>query len=115
MTHATFISALIGSVRDHGAAAALDELATTRPSVGGRQYGHTTAVFYVWAVDRLLAAGLSDLGVLWHPLVDVRSIEAWYPADVLAGEAARVGFVPSPLALADEPQPVEPRSLAVTG
>lgn len=115
MTQALFISALIGTVRDRGAAAALDELSTTRPSIDGRPYGHTAAVFYVWAVDRLIQAGLSDLGVLWHPLVDVRSIEAWYPVEVLAGEAAREGFVPSPLALTGEPQPAEPRSLAVTG
>jgi hypothetical protein len=112
MTHASFISALIGNVRDRGAAAALDELDATRPLIAGRPYGHTTAAFYVWAVDRLIDAGLSDVGVLWHPLVDARSIEAWYPEEVLAGDAARAGFVPSPLALFGEPQPTEPRLLA---
>lgn len=112
MTHATFLSALIGTVRDRGAAAALDELAATRPVIAGRPYGHTAAVFYVWAVERLVAGGLSDLGVLWHPLVDARSIEAWYPVDTLTTDAARQGFVPSPLALAGEPQPAEPCAAA---
>jgi hypothetical protein len=113
MTHASLISALIGTVRDRGAVAALDELTASRPSIAGRPYGHTAAVFYVWAVDRLIQGGLSDVGVLWHPLLDVRSIEAWYPVDVLTGDAARDGFVPSPLALANEPQPADPLPLAV--
>jgi hypothetical protein len=115
MTHASFISALIGTVRERGAAAALDHLVATRPAIAGRPYGHTAAVFYVWAVDRLIDGGLSDMGVLWHPLVDARSIEAWYPTDVLDGAPGRETFVPSPLALPGEPQPAEPRSLAVAG
>jgi hypothetical protein len=32
----------------------------------------------VWAVDRLVAAGLDDFHVMWHPLTDARSIRSWW-------------------------------------
>jgi hypothetical protein len=47
------------------------------------------------------------VGVLWHPLTDDRSVEAWWSLDTLATDAAATGFVSSELALAHEPQPVD--------
>jgi hypothetical protein len=98
MTHFEFIQGLIPAVRHHGAAATLDRLVAE---------GHhaTLASFYVWAVDRLVAAGLDDRQVMWHPLVDRNSPSAWYTPELLASEAARTGFVVADKALASEPQP----------
>lgn len=116
MTHVEFITSLTLRVRHAGAAVALDEMRATRPAIigpsGAVGYHDTLAVFYVWAVDRLVAAGLNDARVLWHPLVDVRSPRSWWPDEVLAADEAIAHFVPSTLARAGEPTPVEPRSLA---
>ena len=59
----------------------------------------------MWAVDRLVQAGLSDLAILWHPLTDDRSPLAWWDDATLASRAARDSFVPSTSAAAWEPQP----------
>lgn len=98
LTHAELIAATIRRVRAAGPVAAHTELVAD---------GHhaTLATFWVWAIDRLVTAGLSDMQILWHPLTDARSPLAWYPADVLASDAAREHFVPATLALAHEPQP----------
>jgi len=111
MTHVDVLRSITLLVREQGAGAALDELRRTRPALRGGQYHDTRAVFMVWAVDRLVASGLTDVAVLWHPLTDVRSIEAWYDAETLSSDAARAGFVPATLALVDEPTPTEPRLL----
>jgi hypothetical protein len=98
MTHVEFLQTLIPAVRQDGAVATLDRLVAA---------GHhaTLASFYVWAVDRLVAAGLTDTQVLWHPLVDYRSPSAWYSDDVIDSDAARLGFVVADKALPSEPQP----------
>lgn len=112
MTHVEFITTLTRRVRLAGAAVALDELRAERPAIvspaGAVGYHDTLAVFYVWAVDRLVAAGLSDLRVLWHPLVDVRSPRSWYDDATLGSDAAIARAVPSTLALPGDPVPVEP-------
>ncbi|MEY2754032.1 MAG: hypothetical protein RJB65_390 [Actinomycetota bacterium] len=102
---------LLASVRARGAAATLSALEAERPAFhvladGTAVYHHTEAAFMVWAIDRLVEAGLSDLGVLWHPLVQVASARAWWTDETLATEAAIRGFVPSDKALAHEPQPL---------
>ena len=90
MTHVEFITSLTLRVRLAGAAVALDELRATRPAMispaGAVGYHDTLAVFYVWAIDRLIAAGLNDVRVLWHPLVDVRSPRSWWDDDTLASD-----------------------------
>jgi hypothetical protein len=115
MTHVEFITSLTHRVRLAGAAVALDELRATRPAIispaGTVGYHDTLAVFYVWAVDRLVAAGLNDVRVLWHPLVDVRSPRAWWDDDTLAGDLAIAHAVPSTLAHDGDPMPVAPRLL----
>jgi hypothetical protein len=116
MTHVEFITSLTHRVRVAGAAVALDELRTTRPAIvspSGAVGPHDTlAVFYVWAVDRLVAAGLNDVQVLWHPLTDVRSPRSWWDDLTLASDAARHDFVASTLARPGEPAPVETQILA---
>jgi len=107
MTHTEFLCSLLRSVRTVGAAATLHQVRADRPAFHGGEYHDTRAVFFVWAVDRLVQAGLSDIGVLWHPLTDRHTVEAWWSTDTLAGEMSRAGFVPSDRALATEPQPVD--------
>jgi hypothetical protein len=109
MTHAAFITSLTRTVRDLGAAGALADLRASRADIAGQPYHETLAVYYVWAVDRLIEGGLSDLALLWHPLLDEASVYAWYPVEVLASDDAAERFLASPMALADEPQPQLPR------
>ena len=111
MTHLDILRTTTTLVREQGAASALAELRRTRPALRHGEYHDTCAVFVVWAVDRLVTSGLSDVAVLWHPLTDSRSIEAWYDTTTLASGAAHEGFVPATLALVDEPTPAEPLQL----
>jgi hypothetical protein len=112
MTHVELVSTITSAVRGHGAAAALAELRASRPAFTTVGYHDTAAVFTVWAVDRLIAAGRTDRQILWHPLTDARSMQAWWDDATLASDAARDGFVPSTVALVGDPVPCEPAELA---
>jgi hypothetical protein len=105
MTHVELITSLIASIRGTGADATIDALRAERPAIVDGEYHDTVAVFFVWAVDRLVRAGLSDFGIVLHPLTDVRTPLAWWDAATLASPEAHDHFVPSTLALAHEPQP----------
>ena len=112
MTHTEFLASILRTVRVSGAAVALEQLRRERPAfhvAAGEapSYHDTRAVFYVWAIDRLVTGGLSDCGVLWHPLVDSRSPLVWWTAATLATPAAAEHFVVAELARPTEPQPVE--------
>lgn len=111
MTHNELISSLVRSVREIGAAATLDQLRADRPQFDRGNYHDTRAVYFVWAVDRLVGAGLSDIGVMWHPLVDDRSPLVWWHSGVLESAAAHERFLAPTLGAEGEPQPVEPRLL----
>jgi hypothetical protein len=116
MTHTEFLSSILRTVRAHGAASALEQLRAERPAfhvdaVHGAMYHDTLAVFFVWAVDRLVGGGLSDFGVLWHPLVESHSPLVWWSAATLASPEAAEHFVASELARPGEPQPVPPLAL----
>lgn len=120
MEHVELLRTITALVRDAGPAAALDELRATRPALVPARLDHapahelhdgfhdTLAVFYVWAVDRLVQAGLSDTAILWHPLTDVRSPSAWWDEATLASSTARESFVPSTSAESWEPAPTLP-------
>ncbi len=117
MTHLDLLTTISHRVREDGAAAALASLRAERPHLTAPDlsvvsFHDTLAVFYVWAVDRLVAAGLDDVHVLWHPLTDPRSVLAWWDAATLAGPQAAAHFVPSTLALPGEPAPCEVREFA---
>ena len=103
MTHVDFILTTARRVREVGAGPALDELR----SAGGPAHHHTRTAFTVWAIDRLVAAGLSDLAIVWHPLTDPRSMLAWYDAETLDSADARQHFVPSTKASEGEPAPTD--------
>jgi hypothetical protein len=107
MTHLDFIASTTARMRDVGPAAVLDEIRVT----AGPDHHDTLAVFFVWAIDRLLDAGLSDTAVLWHPLTDARSPWSWYDQATLASIEACAHFVPATLSVPGEPTPVEPRVL----
>ncbi len=108
LTHTVLVQHVLRLVRDLGPASALVELRRTRPPVDADGYHDTLAVYLVWAVERLVEAGLSDAGVLWHPLTDHRSPLSWWDAATLASGAARTGFVPPTLGEDWEPRPAEP-------
>jgi hypothetical protein len=112
MTHVELISTVTRAVRARGAATALAELRATRPAFTAVGYHDTAAVFAVWAGERLVAAGLSDRQIVWHPLTDARSVLAWWDEATLTSDAARVGFVPSTRAVLGDPLPGEPAELA---
>ena len=115
MTHTEFLSSILRTVRASGAAVALEQLRSNRPAFHTDDevavYHDTRAVFFVWAIDRLVTGGLSDFGVLWHPLVDSRSPLVWWNAATLADSSATEHFVAAELARPSEPQPVELLSL----
>jgi hypothetical protein len=110
MTHVEFITSLTHRVRLVGAVAALDELRANQTTIisptGTVGHHDTLAVFFVWAVDRLVAAGLDDVQVLWHPLTDVRTPLSWWDADTLESHEAANHFVPSNLVGTGEPAPM---------
>ncbi len=96
-THERLVLATVALVRQHGAAEALDRILLHRPDV------HVTrTVFMVWSVDRLVNAGLRTAHLLWHPLVDRRSIMCWWDAATLDGQEARTQWVPPTLSTPDE-------------
>ena len=107
MTHTEFLLSLVRSVRATGAANTLAQVRADRPAFDRGRYHDTRAVFYVWAGDRLVAGGLSDIGALWHPLTDDRSVSAWWTTATLDSIEARASFVAAELARDGEPQPVE--------
>ena len=107
MTHTEFLCSILRSVRADGAAATLHAVRAERPAFFRGGYHDTRATFFVWAVERLVAGGLSDIGVVWHPLTDEESVLAWWTAATLSTDVARDSFVPAELALAHEPQPVD--------
>ena len=116
MTHLDLLTTIAHRVREDGAAAALASLRAERPQLTAPdltvvEYHDTLAVFYVWAVDRLVDAGLDDVHVLWHPLTDPRSVLAWYDDATISSAAAAVRFVPSTRVLPGEPAPGEAREL----
>ncbi len=120
MEHVELLRTLTALVRGAGPVAALDALRTARPALVPAKidgvaadeahdgYNETLAVFYVWAVDRLVQAGLSDIAILWHPLTDARSPMAWWDEATLGSIDAREHFVASTSAAEWEPQPTVP-------
>lgn len=101
MTHTDFVLTTTRRVREVGAGRVLEALRVEQ----GSDHHHTKAAFTVWAIDRLIGAGLSDIAIVWHPLTDPRSMLAWYDAETLDSAEARHHFVASPKALAGEPSP----------
>lgn len=96
-THERLVLAAVALVRQHGPSEALDRIVSHRPDV------HVTrTVFMVWAVDRLISAGLKTATVLWHPLVDRRSVLCWWDAATLDDDEARTRWVPPTLTTPDE-------------
>lgn len=101
MTHVDFILSTARRVREVGAAQTLDELRATEAS----NHHRTRAAFTVWAIDRLIGAGLSDVALVWHPLTNPRSMLAWYDTETLESPEAHEHFVASSKVLIGEPAP----------
>jgi hypothetical protein len=108
--HWTLVLATIHFVREEGAVAALDSVRdalarTGHPVTADGRPHETLTVFVVWAVARLLGAGLTPTQVLWHPLLGTEAPLAWYDRATLQSEEAHAAFVASTLARAGEPSP----------
>jgi hypothetical protein len=108
--HSHFVASLVDLVSSEGAEAALATVRDEHPAFADGHYHDTRAVFFVWAVDRLVAAGLTRTQVLWHPLVHADSPRAWWSDEVLESSVARHGFVAPTGLAAGEPTPAEPDS-----
>lgn len=111
--HLDLVGTLADNIRLVGAAETLAVLRDERPAIHDGEYHDTRAVFFVWAVDRLLAAGLTPTALLWHPLVHADSPLAWWSADVLESPVATHGFVAPTGLLPGEPMPCEPAAALV--
>lgn len=109
--HLDIVAITADAVRRHGAPGALEALRAEQPALHEGAYHDTRAVFMVWAVDRLVRAGLSSTAILWHPLVHEDSVYAWWSAARIDSADAAAHFVASDLALPGEPTPLEPRAL----
>lgn len=97
-THEAHVLACIAIVRDRGAAEALAMLRTAIPryneSTGVANtptsgYHDTITVYYVWAVDRLLRAGLDAATILADPTIEREGPLQWWDRDELMSERAR--------------------------
>ncbi|MGD9703927.1 MAG: hypothetical protein AB7Q42_21240 [Acidimicrobiia bacterium] len=113
-THRAHVLAATALVRRHGAAEALARLrlaipryneATGTPNTDTSGYHDTLTVFYTWAIERLVAGGLSTLAILWHPLTSPGAPLSWWDRETLFSREARRTFVPSTLALPGDPAP----------
>jgi len=102
-THEGHILACVSLVRRLGAADALEVLRAAIPPyneatgvantpTGG--YHDTITVYYVWAIDVLLAADLSVAQLLSDPLVERTALLAWWDRDVLMSPGARASWLP---------------------
>jgi hypothetical protein len=102
-THEGHILACVSLVRALGAAEALAVLRAAIPTyneatgvantpTGG--YHDTITVYYVWAIDLLLAAGLPGAELLADPLVERTALLAWWDKDVLMSPGARASWLP---------------------
>lgn len=115
-THEAHVLSAVALVRRHGGPEALRRLrraipryneATGTANTDHSGYHDTLTVFYAWAVDRLVGAGLSTRAILWHPLVSRTAPLAWWDRPTLASVEARRRFVPSTLALPGDPVPAD--------
>lgn len=126
-THRAHVLAAAALVRRHGGAEALARLrlaipryneATGTANTDTSGYHDTLTVFYTWAIERLVAGGLSTLAILWHPLTSPTAPRSWWDRETLFSPEARRSFVPSTLALPGDPAPSdldERERLALTG
>jgi hypothetical protein len=71
-------------------------------------YHDTLTVYYVWAVDQLLAADNDTTAVLHSPLVDRQAALLWWPRETLFSVQARRTFVAPTLSNSGVPIPCEP-------
>jgi len=102
-THEGHILAAVSLIRRLGAPEALAVLRAAIPpyneatgvaNTASGGYHDTITVYYVWAIDLLLAEGLSVAELLAHPLVERTALLAWWDSDVLMSPGARASWLP---------------------
>jgi hypothetical protein len=101
--HTDLVLATTSLVRAHGPAATLDLLRAHSP-----RHHETLAAFSVWAISRLVDAGLTTMAVLWHPLTETSSALSWWTESDLRSAAARTGWIEPTLATDGEVRPSLP-------
>lgn len=113
-THEGHLLACLSIVDRLGAVRALEVIRASIPPyneatgvantpTGG--YHDTITVYYVWAVDRLLAAGCSPSGVLADPITTRTAPLEWWDHDTLMSSSARSAWLPPMLGTGDGPAP----------
>lgn len=122
-THDAHLLACISLIRRSGAAEALSVLRTAIPrynestgvvNTSTSGYHDTITVYYVWAIDRLLADGRTASEILDHRLVERAAAIAFWNRDVLMSPAARAGWTP-PQRATDDGSPALPTPSVALG
>ena len=101
-THEGHLLACVSFVRSHGPADALVVLRGAIPPynvatgvantpTGG--YHDTITVYFVWAIDHLLASGLDAPSILVDPLVERTALLRWWGRETLMSAEARAGWM----------------------
>lgn len=97
-THEGHVLACIALVRSRGPTDALvafraaippynESTGVANTSTGG--YHDTITAYYVWAVERLVASGVSTHEILAHPSIERTGALAWWDRETLMGQRAR--------------------------
>jgi len=101
-THEGHLLACIALVRRHGAADALRFLrgaiplyneATGVANTLDSGYHDTITVYFVWAIDRLLTAGVTTPAIVSDPSVERTALLGWWDRDTLMSRAARAAWL----------------------
>ncbi len=116
-THEAHLLACLSLVRRLGAVETLAVLRRAIPlynettgvdNTDTSGYHDTLTVYYVWAVDRLLATPCTTTDVLHDPLVDRQAALKWWDKSTLFSVSARRKFVPPTLVHDGANRPGEP-------
>ncbi|MCU1364485.1 MAG: hypothetical protein JWN39_124 [Ilumatobacteraceae bacterium] len=112
-THEGHVLACLSIVSSMGAVRALEAIRAAIPpyneatgvantTTGG--YHDTITVYYVWAVDRLLAAGATPTQVLADPLASRTAPLEWWDRGTLMSSQARAAWLPPSIVSGDGPE-----------
>lgn len=110
-THDGHLVACVAIVGVHGAKRGLDIIRAAIPpynvatgvantATGG--YHETITVYYVWAIDRLLATGRTPRVILDSPLTGRAAPLVWWDRETLMSVAARAAWI-APTVVGDGP------------
>ena len=115
-THEGHLLACISLVRRFGAVEALAIVRAAIPlyneatgvaNTPTSGYHDTITVYYVWAIDRLVADGLGPAGILRNERVARTALLAWWDRETLMSPTARAGWLAPTSVVDGGPAPKE--------